>query len=262
MRCHRLRSLGRRAETRTIHGAPLQLGQVGQVGPRQLWRACASLLNNASVPPLPALPDIRLIVARDRTEGARASGGFFDVRRLDLVARYPDGSESEPFAYDMGARKALDAVVLAAHFAVDGLRHVFLRSAVRPPCAFRAVEPSHGGSLWELPAGLIEVGEEPVATAVRELQEELGFSVSEADVRPLGEWTFPSPGILGERHVFFAIAVDPRSRGTPTEDGSALERAASIVSLPVADAIAYCRRGAIRDAKTELGLRRLAEELP
>ena len=212
--------------------------------------------------PLPPLPDIRLVVARDRTEGARASGGFFDVRRVDLVARYPDGTESAPFAYDMGARKAIDAVVLVAHFVVDGVRHVFLRSAVRPPCAFRPVEPKHAGSLWELPAGLIEVGEEPVATAVRELNEELGFVVREVDVRHLGEWTFPSPGILGERHLFFAVEVDAHARGTPTEDGSALERAASIVSLPVADAIAHCRHGAIRDAKTELGLRRFAEDVP
>jgi ADP-ribose pyrophosphatase len=206
------------------------------------------------------LPDIRLVVARDRTERARASGGFFNVVRLDLVAHYPDGTESAPFAYDLGARKALDAVVLAAHFTVGGVRHVFLRSAVRPPCALRPVGPTHSGSLWELPAGLIEPGEEPAAAAVRELNEELGFAVREADARPLGDWTFPSPGILGERHVFFAIEVDPGARGVPTEDGSALERAASIVSLPVADAIAHCRRGDIRDAKTELGLRRLAEE--
>jgi ADP-ribose pyrophosphatase len=208
------------------------------------------------------LPDIRLVVARDRTEGARASGGFFDVRRLDLIARYPDGTESAPFAYDMGARKALDAVVLVAHFELDGIRHVFLRSAVRPPCAFRPIAPAHDGALWELPAGLIEPGEEPVASAVRELNEELGFVVEEADVRPLGPWTFPSPGILGERHVFFAMKVDARARGTPTEDGSALERAASIVALPIADAIAHCRSGAIRDGKTELGLRRFAEEVP
>jgi ADP-ribose pyrophosphatase len=78
-------------------------------------------------------------------------------------------------------------------------------------------------------------------------------------MQPLGPWTFPAPGIIGERHIYFHVEVDPRTRTTPTEDGSALERAASIVTLPVRDAIEHCRRGAIPDAKTELALRRLAE---
>ena len=44
-----------------------------------------------------------------------------------------------------------------------------------------------------------------------------------------------------------------------TEDGSVLERDAAIVALPVEDVIEHCRTGAIRDLKTELALRRLAE---
>jgi ADP-ribose diphosphatase len=208
---------------------------------------------------LPLLPAIRIVVACDRTAESRATGGFLDVRRLDLVARYPDGTESAPFPYDVGARKALDAVILAAHFIEGGVRQVFLRSAVRPPCALRPIAPSHEGCLWELPAGLVEAGEDPAAAGTRELGEELGFVANARDMIPLGEWTFPAPGMIGERHIFYAVAVDPRARGTPSEDGSALERAAAIVSLPVVDAIEHCRRGDIRDAKTELGLRRLAE---
>lgn len=210
---------------------------------------------------LPDLPSIRVVVSRDRSAEARATGGFFDVRRLDLVARYPNGTESAAFPYDVGARKALDAVVIAAWFVRDGTRQVFLRSAVRPPCALRPLAPDHDGGLWELPAGLVEVGEDPAETAARELKEELGFTATATQMKPLGEWTFPSPGIIGERHVFFEIEVDPAARGTPTEDGSALEREAAIVALPVTDALEHCRRGAIRDAKTELGLRRLVELL-
>ncbi len=209
---------------------------------------------------LPELPSIRIAVARDRSAEARATGGFFDVHRLDLVARYPDGSESAPFPYDVGARAALDAVVIAACFVKDGARHVFLRSALRPPCALRPIPPRHDGGLWELPAGLVEPGEDPAETAARELAEELGFTATASDMRPLGGWTFPAPGILGERHVFFCVEVDPAARAQPTEDGSALERHAAILSLPVADALEHCRRGAIPDAKTELGLRRLAEQ--
>jgi ADP-ribose pyrophosphatase len=202
-------------------------------------------------------------IAADRSAEARATGGFFDVRRLDLTLRYPDGTESASFPYDVGARRALDAVVIAAHFTATShgrpVKYVFLRSAVRPPCALRSLPPEHDGSLWELPAGLIEPDENPAVAAARELEEELGFRMAADDFRPLGPWTFPAPGIIGERHIPFAVEVDASSRATPTEDGSALERAAEILALPLDEAIEHCRRGTIRDAKTELALRRLAE---
>ena len=210
--------------------------------------------------PLPSLPAIRVAIARDRTAEARATGGFLDVRRLDLVTRFPDGTESSPFPYDVATRAALDAVVIAAFFRERSVLNVYLRSAVRPPCALRSLPPEHAGSLWELPAGLIEPGEEPAATAARELGEELGFVADEREMKPLGAWTFPAPGFIGERHVFFSIEVNPAARSVPTEDGSVLERGAAVFALPVGEAIEHCRAGAIRDAKTELGLRRLAEE--
>ncbi len=209
--------------------------------------------------PLPAPPAIRVAVARDRSNEARATGGFLNLRRLELVAHYPDGTESAAFPYDVATREALDAVVIAAFFHEAGARYVFLRSAMRPPCSLRSLPPSHTGNLWELPAGLVEVGEDPAATAARELGEELGFLSGAESMQPLGEWTFPSPGVIGERHIFYAVEVDPHTRSTPTEDGSALERAAAILALPVVDAIQHCRSGTIRDAKTELALRRLAE---
>lgn len=211
---------------------------------------------------LPSLPAIRVEVARDRSADARATGGFLDVRRLDLTLSFPDGTRSPSFPYDVATRAALDAVIFAACFVEGGVRHVFLRSAIRPPCALRAVHPLHDGGLWELPAGLIEPGEDAAEAAARELSEELGFQAGAGEMRPLGEWTFPAAGVIGERHVFFFVTVDPAARSQPSEDGSALERFASVISLPVADAIEHCRRGAIRDAKTELGLRRLAEIEP
>jgi len=209
--------------------------------------------------PLPSPPAIRVLVVQDRTDGAGATGGFLDLRRVDLVVRYPDGQASDPFAYDMAVRRALDAVVIAAHFRQDGVRQVYLRSAVRPPLALRPIPPAHDGSLWELPAGLVEAGEDPTQTAARELLEELGFEAPASALRELGPPTFPAPGIIGERHVFFHVEVAPGDRSTPTEDGSALERHASILPVPVAEALEHCRAGAIRDAKTELALRRLVE---
>jgi ADP-ribose pyrophosphatase len=211
--------------------------------------------------PLPAPPAIRVFVARERTSGASATGGFLNLRRVDLVARYPDGGESAPFSYDIATREALDAVVIAAHFVDAGVPHVYLRSSVRPPCALRPVPPAHDGALWELPAGLVEPQEDPAATAARELGEELGFAADASDMHPLGPWTFPTPGMIGERHLFYAVAVDPRARATPSEDGSALEHAAAVLAIPLSEAVDHCRTGAIRDSKTELTLRRLVEFL-
>jgi ADP-ribose pyrophosphatase len=214
------------------------------------------------VQPLPSLPAIRIVVASDRSDQSQTTGGFLNIRRLELIAAYPDGSESAPFAYDIAARQALDAVIVAAHFVAVGVRHVYLRSATRPPCALRPIPPAHDGALWELPAGLVEPGEDPAATAARELGEELGFAARASDMRTLGGWTFPAPGMIGERHLFYAVQVDASARRPPRGDGSALEHAAAVVAMPTADAIEHCRRGAIRDAKTELGLRRLLETLP
>ena len=208
---------------------------------------------------LPPLPQIALAVVRDDTDAARATGGFLNLRRVELVATYPDGSTSEPFKYDISTRASLDAVVVLAHFDRRGERCVFLRSAVRPPCALRGVPPRHDGSLWELPAGLIDEGETPREAAARELKEELGFRVATDALRELGPWTFPAPGMCGERHCFFEVEVDTKAQSVPTEDGSALERHARIVALPLPLALDACRTGTIRDAKTELALRRFAE---
>jgi ADP-ribose pyrophosphatase len=206
---------------------------------------------------LPPLPAIRVRVARDRTAGALATGGFLNVSRLDLILTYPDGTESEAFQYDVATRKSLDAAVIAAHFTEGGVRHVYLRSAVRPPCGLLGLPPGHAGGLWELPAGLIDPGEEPQAAAARELGEELGFTAEASALRELGSWTVPVPGMIGERNFFYRVEVDPRERATPTEDGSPLERMAVIAAIPLSAALEHCRTGAIRDAKTELALRRL-----
>jgi len=196
---------------------------------------------------------------RDRTPTAAATGGFVNLKRVDLVARYPGGAESSAFAYDLVTRAALDAVVIAAHYLEGGVRCVFLRTAVRPPVALRPIPPEHEGGLWELPAGLVEPDEPPEEAAARELEEELGLHAEPTDMHELGPWTFPAPGIIGERHLFFHVEVDPASRRAPTEDGSALEKGASIVAVSVGNALEHCRHGTIRDGKTELALRRLAE---
>lgn len=56
--------------------------------------------------------------------------------------------------------------------------------------------------LWEIPAGTLDPGEDPLACAARELEEETGYKAGKLEHL----FTFfPSPGILDEKmHIFLA----------------------------------------------------------
>jgi ADP-ribose pyrophosphatase len=215
------------------------------------------------------LPEIALELVEDVSP--RDDGGFLRLLRRRYVARYPDGSLSAPFVYDAIDRAAIDAVVIAAHYADAGRRWVYLRSALRPPLLLR--DPSRsprpeldkGAGLWELPAGLVEAGEQSRdgvrLCAKRELLEELGFDVETEDLLELGPSTYPAPGIIGERHFYFEVEVEPDAQVEPAQDGSALEKFGRVVALPLDDVLELCRNGVIEDGKTELALRRLAERV-
>jgi ADP-ribose pyrophosphatase len=220
-----------------------------------------------ALPPLPRIVLVQESVRRSEDDSAQA---FLRVERSILRARFEGGEPSEPFTYDTVAREKLDAVVIAAHYVDErGRRMVYLRSALRPPVALRPREqwpvPERAdlGGLWELPAGLVETDERSPEglrrSAARELQEELGFVVVPDKLAPLGPSSFPAPGIIGERHFYFHVLVDPAHRALPSEDGSVLENNATIVAVALEEALDLARAGIIEDAKTELGLRRLAE---
>jgi ADP-ribose pyrophosphatase len=217
---------------------------------------------------LPELPKHTLRVVEERL--SRDTPGFLRLQRRVLRVLFEDGTTSEPFDYDMIDRVRLDAVVVAPHFrGEDGVRRVILRSALRPPCALRSAtaspvreKPSLGG-LWELPAGLVEDDERSPEglrrCAARELGEEIGLDVDAAAIRELGASAFPAPAIIGERHFFFHVEIDPARLRAPSEDGSVLERQAKLAIVTLDAALAFAREGAIEDEKTELALRRLAE---
>ncbi len=220
---------------------------------------------------LPPLPEMRLELIEDLSP---EDAGFLRCKRRRFVVHYPDGSVSAPFVYDEVDRNALDAVVVVPHFRVAEpssgalVRYVYLRSCVRPPLEQRdqrrspVPEPAVRGQ-WEVPAGLVEVGEQTpegvVRSAQRELEEEVGFSVPESALEPLGPSMFPCPGVIAERHYYFHVEVDPARRGEPSLDGSALEAGGLVIAIPLTEALRLVARGELADAKTELALRRLAE---
>lgn len=208
---------------------------------------------------LPDTPKVELEVVLDRTVQTDERG-FLKVRSVDLVAKREDGTRSRSFPYDVLDRKAIDAAIMVAHHEIDGVAHVYLRSAVRPPLALRPRDPA-SPNVWEVPAGLIEPDERPAAAAAREVEEELGFAVKEEEMIPLGQPGYPAPGFIGELHFYFHVRVDPARRTAPGGDGSPLEEGARIESVALDVALEACRRGEVPDLKTELALRRLREVL-
>jgi ADP-ribose pyrophosphatase len=217
---------------------------------------------------LDAPPRISVEVLDDHTASTGSGEGFLRVRRLTVKNRHADGHESEPYRYDMVERDAMDAVAIVLE--ADGVHGplVCLRSALRPPLAFRPeyeipLEADGACVLWEVPAGLIEPDEKGVegilACAARETLEEVGLTISPASFSLLGPACALSPGMVGEKVHFVHAHVDRSMRGTPTEDGSPVEERAQVRFVPIDEALAATRDGRIADVKTEIAIRRLAE---
>lgn len=103
-----------------------------------------------------------------------------------------------------------------------------------------------GKALWELPAGMIEHGEDPALTAARELQEETGYSAKR--IRFLRS-LYSTPGFCMERiHLF---AAEELTQGEQRqEDFEDIE----VRVWPLEKAWALVESDELRDAKTQIGL--------
>jgi len=96
--------------------------------------------------------------------------------------------------------------------------------------------------LWELPAGKLDAGEEPLAGAQRELAEETGYRAKKW--KPLVEY-YPSPGFLGESMKVFVAEGLQAGEAKPEEDESIELR---LVKL--SDVLKMVGKRAILDGKT------------
>jgi ADP-ribose pyrophosphatase len=96
--------------------------------------------------------------------------------------------------------------------------------------------------LWELPAGKLDAGEDPLAGAQRELAEETGYRAKKW--RPLVEY-YASPGFLGESMKVFVAEGLVAGNAHPEEDEEIEFR---LVKL--SEVLKMIEKGAIKDGKT------------
>jgi ADP-ribose pyrophosphatase len=110
----------------------------------------------------------------------------------------------------------------------------------------RQFRPSIGEEIFEIPAGTIEKGESPLATAKREIIEETGFKAKQW--AKIAEF-YTAPGFCTElMHVYVARGLSPASA-----EGDA-DEILRPVRMSIDAALRLIGSKKIRDAKTIAGL--------
>ncbi len=100
--------------------------------------------------------------------------------------------------------------------------------------------------MLEVPAGSLEIDEDPLTGAIRELEEEVG--VVAENVELITEF-YVSPGFLTEKmYVFLATSLTETAQNLDGDENIAIER------IPLAAAVEMARDGRIEDAKSIIGL--------
>lgn len=102
-----------------------------------------------------------------------------------------------------------------------------------------------GRAILEIPAGILEAGEDPVQTARRECGEEIGLAPARLD--PLFGYYHSVGFSTGRIEVFLGRDLQPAPHAKP--DGTEF---LEVVTMPFAELLDRVRRGDIVDSKTLL----------
>ncbi len=103
-----------------------------------------------------------------------------------------------------------------------------------------------GQDLWEIPAGKLDPGENPLQTAQRELKEETGCQA--ANWQLLSEF-YSSPGFCNEKLSIY-LAQDLQMGEACPDEGEFLQ----VKKIPLAEVLLMLKDGRIKDAKSIAGI--------
>ena len=160
---------------------------------------------------------------RTRYRETQYSGPVFNIVKVHL--QLPDGRDR---AYDLVEHG--DSVTIVP---VDDHRNVYFVTQHRVGA---------DGLLLELPAGVLEEGEDPLVSARREIREEIGMDAKE--LKPIGGF-FLAPGYTDEyMTVFLGTGLYP-SPLEPDED-----EFLNLVTMSVDSVYQKALAGEIQDGKT------------
>jgi ADP-ribose pyrophosphatase len=159
------------------------------------------------------------------------------VVKLDLVTvELPNGETS--------LREIVTHPGAVAIVALDDMQNVIL---------VRQFRLAAGRMMLEIPAGTLEPNEAPIVCAERELQEEAGYKPQKLE--PIGG-IFVAPGYTTE-YIHLFLARDLIESRLEMDDDEFIET----IKIPLADALKKIEIGDIQDAKTIVGILRVARLL-
>lgn len=153
--------------------------------------------------------------------------GIIIKTRVDMV-RMPDGTIHEREVVEH--KGAVGIVPITAN------REIILVKQYRHPT---------GDELWEIPAGKLAQGEDPLDCANRELVEETGFS---GKLSKAAEF-YTTPGYSDEYFYLF-LAIDLKETDQKPSD----EEIVQLTTVPLEQALEMIAKGDIRDGKSITGI--------
>lgn len=176
------------------------------------------------------------------------SDNWYKLEKVTIEQARKDGSRQ---TFD---REVYHSGVGAAVLPLDPVRRtVLLVRQLRIPVFVNGDAPA----MIEACAGMVDAGDDPSDTVVKEAAQELGYALH--SVRKLFE-LYTNPGVCTEKLHLFAAAYSPGDHsakgGGLREEGEQIE----ILELPLDEACRMVATGEIHDAKTVILLQHAQRE--
>ena len=105
---------------------------------------------------------------------------------------------------------------------------------------------AYGESIYEIPAGKLDAGEDPAIAAARELEEEAGLKAKRLE---LLFTMYPTPGYTNEK-IYIYRAYDCEKTTAHLDEGEFLD----VEYIPIPQAKEMLQSGQLRDGKTIVAL--------